>query len=884
MPELPTGTVTFLFSDIEGSTRLLAAAGSAYPGMLGRHQEILRSAWREHRGIEVNTDGDAFFVAFEDAIDAVAAAASAQQLMSSEPWPARHPVRVRIGIHTGRGLLGGDNYVGMDVHRAARIAAAGHGGQILLSDATRRLVERDLPYGSSLRDLGSHRLRDLADPERISQLAVPGLPDEFPAIRSLDARPTNLPAATNPLVGRDDDVEHIRGLLEGYRVVTLTGPGGVGKTSLALAAAETMRDRFPDGVFVTFLAALSDPALLASAIGGPLGVQESGGRAARDVLLEHLRERSILLVLDNFEQLAGEARYLSEMLQAAPGLRLLVTSQTVLRLAAEQVHEVLPLTVPGRSASPAVALESPAVALFESRVRATRPDFQMRDEDVTTVAEIVARLDGLPLAIELAAARMRVLTPKQILARLDQRLALLTGGGADRPARHQTLRAALDWSHELLSGPARELLARLSVFRGGFDFQAVEAIAAIEPRLDPIDELGVLVEHSLVRSEDVGGELRFTMLEAIREYADERLSETGRLDAVAAAHARTFQELASALGPAVTRTDGWDHLERLEREHDNMRAALRWTLDSGPRDGALNMVAALWRFWHLRGHLAEGRQWAAEALQSDGAASVAAMSGALVADGSIAYWQADLTSATARYVDAVAHARLADDDRVVAEAVFNLSMMLTWEGRTEEALELLAEGDMRIASARDEPGRGRMVFARGYTAALTGRLDEATALAQEAVTIFKDVGDLYWAGTSLHAVGQCLRLGGRALEAEPLYQNALAQLAKLGDRSGVAVELDMLAVVAVELADPIRALRLAGAAAAIRDAIGAGQLLEIQVYRDPVETLRGSLDDAQIADAVAEGRSWSLPAALAYANRAEPVDEADQRTAAVAGG
>jgi predicted ATPase/class 3 adenylate cyclase len=881
--ELPTGTVTFLFSDIEGSTRLLEATGPGFGALLARHQAILRSCWREHDGVEVSTDGDAFFVVFEDAVEAVAAAACVQRQLAAEAWPAGNSVRVRIGIHTGRGARGGDNYIGMDVHRAARIATAGHGGQVLLSDATRRLVERDLPEGVSLRDLGAHRLRDLSEPERISQLVVPGLIDQFPAIRSLDARPTNLPAAAARLLGRDRDVERIRGLLEQYRLVTLTGPGGVGKTRLALAVAESMRDRFPDGVFVSWLAPVTDPARLPSAIGGPIGVQESGDRPARDVLLEQVREQDMLLVLDNFEHLGEQAGYLSELLQAAPGLRLIVTSQTVLRLAVEQVHDVLPLPVPGPSSSRDAVLESPAVALFEERVRAIRPDFRLRAEDVTTVADIVARLDGLPLAIELAAARMRVLAPKQILARLDQRLALLTGGGADRPARHQTLRAALDWSYELLGGPSRELLARLSIYRGGFDFPAVEAIAAIEPRLDPIDELGLLAEHSLVRRDDVGGEPRFTMLEAIREYAGERLSESARSETIAAAHARTFQELARDLGPVVTQTDGFDDLERLEREHDNMRAALRWTLDSGSRDAALEMIAALWRYWHLRGHIVEGRLWAAEALRSDAAASPAAISRAMVADGSLAYWQADYPTATARYVDALAQARLADDDAMIADALFNLSMMLTSGGRTDEATELLAEAERR-SDASDEPGRGgRLAFARGYAAALSGRLDEATGLAEQAVTIFKGVGDLYWEGTSYHAVGQCLRLGGRPMEAEPFYQSALVRLAKLGDRSGVAVELDMLAVVAVELADPIRALRLAGAAAAIRDAIGAGQLLEIQAYRDPVEMLRGRIDDAQAAEAIAEGRSWSLAAAVAYANRSDPDMATDQSTMAVAG-
>ena len=880
MRELPTGTVTFLFSDIEGSTRLVEASGAGFGALLARHQDILRSCWREHQGIEVSTDGDAFFVVFEDAVEAVAAAACVQQRMAAEAWPLGHPVRVRIGIHTGRGTRGGDNYVGMDVHRAARIASAGHGGQVLLSEATTRVIGRDLPIGASLRDLGAHRLKDLAEPELIAQLVVPELIDEFPAIRSIDARPTNLPPADTPLLGREGDLERIRRLLETSRLVTLSGPGGVGKTSLALAAARSMRDRFPDGVFVSWLASVNDPARLPSAIGGPIGVQESGDRPARDLLLDQLREREMLLVLDNFEHLLEEAGYLSELLQTAPGLRLVVTSQTVLRLALEQVHDVLPLPVPGTSWSPDDVLESPAVALFEARVRAIRPDFQMRPEDVATVAEIVARLDGLPLAIELAAARMRVLSPRAILARLDQRLALLTGGGIDRPARHQTLRAALDWSHELLAGPSRDLLARLSVFRGGFDFEAVEAIAQIEPRLEATDELAVLDEHSLVRSEDVAGEPRFSMLEAIREYAAERLAEAGASSTVAAAHARMFHDLARSVGPAVTRTDGLDHLDRLEREHDNLRAAMRWSLDSAPVDATLEMVAALWRFWHLRGHLVEGRQWAAAALRADAAASPSAISAALVADGSLAYWQADYMTATDLYADALEHARRSGDDRMIGEVLFNLSMMLTSQGRIEEATELLTEGERRF-SAEDEQARGRLDFARGYAAALSGRVDEATELAKELVATFKRLGDVYWEGTSYHAVGQCLRLGGRPMEAEPYYQGALARLAKLGDRSGVAVELDMLAVVAVDLADPIRALRLAGAAAGIRDAIGAGQLLEMQVYRDPVEMLRGRIDHAQASDAVAEGRSWSLAAAVAYANRSDSDFAADEPTAAV---
>jgi len=529
---------------------------------------------------------------------------------------------------------------------------------------------------------------------------------------------------------------------------------------------------------------------------------------------------------------------------------------------------VPPLPVPAANSDLAGLRGNPAFRLFEARVRALRPEFRVTGDDAPVIALLIARLDGLPLAIELAAARMQVLTPGAFLARLDRRLALLRGGGSDRPLRHQTLRATLDWSFELLDPDARELLARLSVFRGGFALDAVEAVAAVEPALasDPLDALTALVEHSLVRRSDIAREPYFSMLDTIREYAFERLSDTGRVEAVAAAHGRHVGALATSLGGAVILRDGAAHMARLERENDNLRAALRWALDHGPADAPLELVSALWRFWHLRGYLVEARAWSAEALLAAGPFSEAAHARALIADGSLAYWQGDVETAATRYGSALEHARRAADDSVLGEALFNLAFMLGGD-RPAASLELLAESEARFSVVGDDDGLGRVAFGRCFATAMLGRADEAVGWAEQALDIFRRTDNLYWEGTAHHALGQCYRLSARPAQAEDAYRNALEQLALLEDRSGIAVEFDMLSVVAAELADPRRSLRLAGAAAAIRHAIGAGQLLAIQFYRDPVELVSGQLPEAEVADLMAEGASWSLPAAIAYATQ-----------------
>ncbi|MFL5756945.1 MAG: tetratricopeptide repeat protein [Chloroflexota bacterium] len=865
MDRLPVGTVTFAFTDIEGSTRLLTRLGAAFPPIIRRHHAILREVFASHAGVEVRTEGDSFFVVFPAATDAVAAAVAAQRAMGSEPWPDGVTVQVRMGMHTGLGELLDDDYVGLDVHRAARIAAAGHGGQILVSETTRSLAAS--ATGVAYKDLGQHRLKDLPAAEHIYQIVVDGLRSDFPAPRSVEARPTNLPVNPVPILGRERELERVTRFLRESRLVTLTGPGGTGKTSLALAVAARVRDDFDDGVFVAWLAGVRDPDLVASAIAAPIGVQESGNTSASDVLIEHLKTRQMLLVLDNFEQLLGAAPYLAQLLDAAPGLQFLVTSQARLHLQAEQAYEIWPLPVPNPAASLDTVRANPGVQLFEARAQAVRPDFSVTADNAAAVAAIVDRLDGLPLAIELAATRLRMLSPSAVLKRLDSRLAILTGGALDRPQRHQTLRATLEWSHDLLPPEARELIARLSVFHGGFDFDAADRIAGLEPPIagDAMDLLGTLVDQSLVRTSDTDGEPRFSMLETIREFARERLAETGNGARIAEEHARWFRDLAETLRPTLTRLEGPANLDRLEREHPNVRAALAWSIEHDDAATAQRLVGALWRFWHLRGHIVEGHEAATAALAMGGATDDAVRSRALVALGGLAYWRGQFDATTALYEQAVTLARRAASDAAFADAACNHGMMLAFNGRTTEAFELLEESEAAFLAAGDQAGLAPVLFGRGYTLAVSGRLPEARETSLRAAEVASRFGEVFWEGTCLHAVGQCERLMGNALTAEPFYRRALDRLTRLRDRSGISVELDMLAFVAAMLRDHPRALRLAAAAATLRESIGSEPLHSVLLYSDPVELVAEFVDPGTIAEETAEGRSWSTEAAIAYA-------------------
>src|SRR5262245_14437599 len=515
MPDLPTGTLTFLFTDIEGSTKLLRRLGDGYREVIGRHHGILREAIARGDGSEVGTEGDAFFAVFASPTGGIAAAVHAQRALSSTGWPENDAVRVRMGLHTGEAVLVGDQYVGIDIHLAARIGAAAHGGQVVISEITRDVVVRSPLDGVALRDLGRHRLKDIEQPVHLWDLVIEGLPAEFPPIKTLEARPTNLPRQRTSFVGREGEVVEVTALLAGSRLVTLIGPGGTGKTRLALRVASDHLDRFPDGVFFVDLTPITDPTLVPSVIAQVMMVRDEPGRDLVDTLSDHLRDRHVLLVIDNAERVIGSGVTVSRLLDAAPRLTVLATSRIPFRISGERTFPVPPLAVPDEAgvAGPDDLDRFEGGRLFTERAAAVHPGFHLTPDNARAVAGVVARLEGLPLAIELAASRLNVLTPEGLLERLGERLSILSGGARDAPERQRTLRETIGWSHDLLSPAEQRLFGRLAVFGGGWTLEAAEIVCGPGLDADVLDALSVLVDSSMVRLRSVDdGVQRFDML------------------------------------------------------------------------------------------------------------------------------------------------------------------------------------------------------------------------------------------------------------------------------------------------------------------------------------------------------------------------------------
>ena len=702
---LPIGTVTFVFTDIQGSTRVLQRIGEAYGNLLATHNQLLRQAIAIGGGVEVQTEGDGFFAAFASATGAIGAAVHAQRAVSNQRWPEGEVIRVRMGVHTGEGILSDGQYVGIDVHRAARIAAAGHGGQILISDATRALVEHALPSGVALHDLGTHRLKDIEQPERLYQLLIDGLADTFPPIRSLNARLTNLPEERSSFVGREGAVREATALLGRARLLTLTGPGGIGKTRLALKIAAEHVGRFTDGVYLVDLAPVTDPNLVPQTIAIALMVREQPGRDVIDSLVDHLRDRELLLVLDNVEQVIEAASAIGRLIDYAPKLIVLATSRIPLHLTGEQEFPVPTLTLPEPARSP--DLESlagnEAVMLFMQRAAAVRPEIRLSDDNASVVAQIAIKLDGLPLALELAASRAKLLAPDAILRHLGARLDLLSTGARDVPSRQRTLRSTIEWSFDLLEPEHQRLLARLAIFSGGWTLEAAEKICGPNPDLEILDGLATLVDHSMVRVGQAGdGESRFSMLETIREYAVEQLALSGESDELQHAHSEHFRDVAEEAERRQTREDRIVWLATLEQEHDNVRSALDWSERSGDAETGLRIAAAMWRFWLQRGHLSEGRNRLERLLaMADADITGPVRVRSLAALGGLAYWQNDPTTTRAAYEDAVEIARGVGDSKLLASALLDLSYVPYIEGKPEGVQPILEEGLAKAEESGD---------------------------------------------------------------------------------------------------------------------------------------------------------------------------------------
>jgi predicted ATPase/class 3 adenylate cyclase len=874
MAELPTGTVTFLFTDVEGSTRLLRDLGDRYASVLKQHQAIIRQAIAAAGGVEVGTEGDSFFAAFSTAPAALAAAVAAQRGLAAHAWPAGYAVRVRMGLHTGDGVLSGSDYVGMDVHRAARIASAAHGGQLILSEATRALTEQSLPEGARLRDLGYHRLKDIVQPEHLYDLVVDELPAEFPPPRSLDARPNNLPQQLTSFVGRDDQMTEIRELLRKVRVLTLTGPGGTGKTRLALqVAAETLRD-YADGAFFVDLSPVTDPDLVPAVIARAVSFAEVAGVPILETVKARLRDKELLLIVDNFEQLVAAGRVIEEMVSAAPKLKVLITSRVVLSLRGEHEYAVPPLGPPNpESVSDLDTLSrSEAVRLFMERALAVQPRFRLTSENARAVAEITARLDGLPLAIELAASRVKVLTPQQMLPRLERSLTLLASGGRTLPERQRSLRAAIAWSYDLLEKPEQRLFRRLSVFSGGWTLEAAEAVA--EPHeldLDALDGLSALVDKSLVRSIDpADGFPRFAMLETIRQFGQEALVTQGELDPTRRRHGEYFLNLALQAEAELTGPEQAAWLERCELDLDNLRAALRWAIDAGEADLGQRAAGALWRFWQQRGHLGEGRAWLDELLAMPaGQGRTPPRAKALTGAGGIAWWQVDHARAGAFYGEALAIERELGDPRRIAEALYNQAFVAGATGDLGRSVDLLEESLALFRAADVEHGVARALAMLVIRDSQAGDWQKAIERLEEVVQIWRRLGDRLQLAFDLIWLAFARGRAGLSREAWSAAREALALFKDADNATGIALALRDMAFLAVWEKRPQLALKFAGAAESLRDRIGGGPppgfggMLE----GDPAAEARAQLSQDEAERCWQEGRSMELEQALALAGR-----------------
>lgn len=899
----PTMTVAFLFSDIEGSTRLEQAVGTqAYAELRERHRVILRAAFNAEGGDEQSTEGDSFFVVFPTARSAVVAAVRAQRGLVTEPWPSGAPIRVRMGIHAGQAERAGGSLVGLDINRAARIAALASGGQILASAAIRVLVGDALPDDVRLRDAGRHRLRDLNAPVDIVQVDADGLASDFPPLRSLDARPNNLPTQLTTFVGRDHELAEAQRLLEGSRLLTLTGPGGTGKTRLSLQLAAAVADRHPDGVFFVALEPIRDPTLVVSRIATTVGLMESGTRSAMDVLGEWLAGKRVLFVLDNFEQVVAAAPTVAAILRASATVTIVVTSRASLRIAGEQEYPVPGLPAPpdfvglsgyaraqlpagGREIDLTTLGQYESVRLFIARAVAVRPAFQVTNENAPAVAAICARLKGMPLAIELAAARIKLLSPEAILARLEHQLAILASAARDLPERQQTLRGAIAWSYDLLDDGGRLLLDRLSVFVGGAGLEAADAICGPQADLgqEILDGLTALVDQSLVRSEESTGEPRFRLLETIREFAAEHLAGRGEAEAILDRRATWYLDFAERAAAALAGSEQRTWLDRVEAEHDNLRAVVDRAIASGDAALAIRIGFALWRFWQKRGHLPEARRrfeaMAAEPWSRADPVLQARLEEAL---GGVCWWQADLAQMAAHYRAALDLWRVIGERREIANATYNYSfafLMSPDPGQTSaqrdpdgEGLRLLEEAHATFREVGDDVGVANTLWAIGNYYYFRGESAIGVDRFREALDLFRTTGDRTMEAWALHMLGTGLLRLGRHDESRECLDHAIRHFHEASDAAGVTMVLDDHSSLAVAEGDLPRAARLRGAARNLTRETGVAlaSFVEEKFEEGVRLSVRGKLASEDLARYEAEGAALSFDEAVAYALRIEP--------------
>jgi predicted ATPase/class 3 adenylate cyclase/DNA-binding CsgD family transcriptional regulator len=879
MQHAPVGAVTFLLTDLEGSTRLLQQVGEEhYQQVIADYRHLLRTACTSWYGEEVDTQGDAFVVMFVSATDAVAAASAIQQAMANHSWPQGVTIRARVGLHTGEPHRVRDGSLGVDVQQAVRIMCAAHGGQVLLSHTTAALVEAHLPEQLQLRDLGFHRLRDLHWHTHLFQLIIDGLPAEFPAPKTLESHPNNLPSQPTAFLGREHDFTRLRTLLlrEEVRLVTLTGPAGVGKTRLALQLGAELIECFSDGVFFVPLAAVTAPEQVVPAILQALALREQGTSSPLDRLAAALVDKQMLVLLDNFEQVAQAALQVASLLSTCPRLKVLVTSRERLHLQAEHEYSVPPLATPGSTSFPDASslTQYEAAALFVARAQGVRPDFQLTDDNAEAVAAICLRLDGLPLAIELAAARLRYFSPSQILAQLDHALAVLSAGARDLPVRQQTLRGAIAWSYLLLPEQEQQLFRRLAVFVGSCDIQAATVICTAASPLEGeiLEGMLSLVDKSLLwPREDDGGLPRFSMLQLLREFGLEQLEGAGETEATREAHAAYYLQLAEqplSTGNPARQQKQWH--ERLGQEHDNLHAALSFLLKraQGEKEErrqsaalrSLRLCLALSEYWRRRGTVREAVTFFERSLQNRAGIEEALLAEALYRLGRLLMTLDAYEQVEARLSESLALFQSLGDKRGSAAALVALAEVERSKGASDLAWAHLREADAlcqetgeSIQRARCLASLARMCMAQGdYRQAqilleesvrLTQAAGEsfapeplsalalllfvsnqdlarAAALAEACLIAWRELGEQQESAGTLNLLGDIRLAQGAVDEAQRLLEQSLALFQRVGDRANEARVLIALARVAVRQQDGAAASRLCEASLNLLHTIG----------------------------------------------------------------
>jgi predicted ATPase/class 3 adenylate cyclase len=886
MTHLPSGTVTFLFTDIAGSTRQWERYGKAMHTAVAWHDALMRQAVDERQGYIFKALGDAFCVAFPTAAAAVEAALEAQLALATQQdvrdGQSEQPIiKVRMSLHTGSAELRDGDYFGAALSRVARILNIAHGGQVLLAQSTYDLICDHLPPQTSLADLRLHRLRDLNRPERIFQLQHPLLPSEFPALLSLDSLPTNLPQQLTSFIGREDQMGEVRKLLNSTRLLTLTGSGGCGKTRLALQVAADTLEEFPDGAWFVELASITDPELTLQAVATALQIQEGAGRPLITTLTEYLQNRKLLLLLDNCEHLLDATAHFSEtVLRACKDLTILTTAREPLGVPGETAWRVPSLSLPvlrrnsaTTEITPSTLMHSEAVRLFVDRACSALPQFTLNETNALAVYEICRRLDGIPLAIELAAALVNVLSPEQIQARLNNFFRLLTRGSRTALARQQTLLAAINWSYDLLGDKERTLLRRLSVFQGGWTLEAAGAVCGDEQFEDweVLDALSRLVNKSLVlREEGMNGSPRYRFLESVRQFSQERLAESGEAETLPDRHRDYFLGIAEAVEPQLVKPQQKVWYELLETEHDNLRAALAWSVK--PED-CMRIASALHRFWLVRGHLREGRGWLEGSLARDRSAPPAIRAKTLNAAGILCWAQGDLNRARQYFVESLELRRSVGTHESVAGSLNNLGLVARYQGDYAAAHEWHSESLAIYRSINNDSGIAMGLSNIGNIAFQQEKYKEAGAMFKESVALYRRLEETSFLAIALHNLAEVYFRTGDYANAHSHFIESLSVSLEIGHKSIIASSLLSMGMMAAEQARHNDGVWLLAASDALHLTIGSSMEPSVRErYDSSLNLLRGKMSEAQFNEMWNAGKLLSIEQAVVRASKLADID------------